>query len=143
MLWGMVWVTFSRCRLTRPGYVLSMFWLLDGGGQGMLHKHAFGDDLDDLLANFRQCFAFWAAVARKCSAGMPLGDVFRCWLTQRTTTATNGRTRRDGHDGHDGTSGQYMWFQNFKHDIGVNILISQCVDHGTAFLDTHSKVPPD
>ena len=49
MLLGMVWTTFSRCRLTGPGHVLSMFWLLGGAGQGMFSKHAFGNGLDDFF----------------------------------------------------------------------------------------------
>ena len=50
---------------------------------------------------------------------------------QRTTTAETGRTRRDGR------------IRSFKYDIGTNILMSWCVDHGATFLDTHNKHPPD
>ena len=32
-------------------------------------------------------------------------------------------------------------FLRFKYDIGTKILMSKYIDHGTAFTDTHSKIP--
>ena len=78
MLSGMVRATFSWSWLTRPGDVLSTFWFLGGGSQGMLCRDAFGDGLGDfflVLANQAGPYSFWAAVARECSAGMLLGMV--------------------------------------------------------------------
>ena len=49
MILGMFWATVSRCRLTRPGHVLSMFWPLGSVGQGLLFRHSFGDGLGDFL----------------------------------------------------------------------------------------------
>ena len=46
-----LWETFSRCRLIRPGLVLSVFWLGGGEGQGMLPRHAFEDGLGRLFAS--------------------------------------------------------------------------------------------
>ena len=43
------WAACYGCQLTRLGRVLSMFWLLDDGGQGMLRRHAFGVNLGDFL----------------------------------------------------------------------------------------------
>ena len=49
MLVEIVWAIFGRCQLARPCHALSTFWLLGGGGQGILRGHAFGKGLGDLL----------------------------------------------------------------------------------------------
>ena len=45
MLLEMVWATFSRCRLTGPGHILSIYWPLGAVGRGKLSRHAVGNGL--------------------------------------------------------------------------------------------------
>ena len=43
----------------------------------------------------------------------------------------------------DGTDDIYnSKVSNFKHDIGTNILVSQCIDHKATFPDTHRHFRP-
>ena len=37
----------------------------------------------------------------------------------------------------------YIYTHIYKYDIGANILLPLCKEHGTTFSDTHSKIPPD
>ena len=49
MLVGMGWKTFYSRRVTRPGRVLSMFWVASGSVEVVLSNNALGDDFDEFL----------------------------------------------------------------------------------------------
>ena len=49
MLVGMGWKTFYSRRVTRPGNVLSMFWVASGSVEVVPSSHALWDGLDDFL----------------------------------------------------------------------------------------------